>query len=73
MAPRIIKSLLLSPIDPGIQPQNMFIHEKSNCANSVNKLTAFSPGCDAGTDKAVAPEYPSGPATHTLSPDILLG
>ena len=27
----------------------------------------------AGTDKAVAPEYPSGPTSQTISPEILLG
>ena len=25
------------------------------------------------TDKAVAPEYPSGPTNQTMSPEILLG
>ena len=69
-------NLLVSPIDPGIHPINMFNQEKSKTVFDVasfNKLTALLFTCPAGMLKAVAPENPSGATAHTLSPEICTG
>ena len=66
-------SLLVSPIDPGIQPINIFIQEKSKTVftdASFNKFMAFLLNSPAGMASAVAPEKPSGAKAQTLSPDI---
>ena len=55
-APTMIHKVLVSPIEPGIQPMNKLIQEKSNWVTDSRSVTASWLNSAAGTAKAVAPE-----------------
>ena len=65
-APMRMAIVEVSPGHPGIRPMNMFSMLSLPLA-IVGKLPM------AASARGVAPEYPSTPATHTLSPDMWLG
>ena len=43
------------------------------CVSTITPPVALAAYVAAGIAKAVAPEYPSGPTSHTLSPAISVG